>query len=656
MANKDISNGFRKLTGGNIDALNTVYATVALACEAIPNVLDGDGVNLRFGKIVQIGTLTDHKEHKWIGGFEDHHLIEVFADARDFKKIDLIIKTDANGNINFVDQNQNIGFQFTANGTFRVFNVDAKSLSLGGEPLVIDDLAKQVPFNDLKLIVDVLNSSIDITDDGSFRLVDPNGFIGLKFLNGVFETHHVKAKRIGTGMSFFESDSDHIFTIKDDTELKNMAMYLDKQGEFGVKSIKTQNLNVTGNVTFPPGVIKGVSSRRSFCYGDQGDYILISSFGQSNARGEGGGGNITTDQLGLLMPNAGLDSEPASNYSDFVPYIASTETPIPGIVAMFKNLIESRAKINWSKKDFNIVASLPALGGATIQQISKGTAPYAKLIGHITGCLNIAKSKGKTLTVPFLPFTQGESNSTTTYATYLALLIQLIEDLNVDVRALNPDQRNIIPFIGYQMNGNWYNESDGVSKVHADLGINDPRYICACPSYFFEYAREGANKDIVIHFTPAFRRIYGAYLNIAAYSLLYENRKFLPLHPIKLTVIGNNLQVKYYVPKGFLVLDTATVPDPGNYGFRIVKNNNDLVLSNIKVLPDGETLSIDCSESPAGALFLYARNKLAPVYNIDADKAMFGARGCLRDTQGDTLKIDNYPLHNWAIASFLNIN
>lgn len=75
MANKDISNGFRKLTGGNIDALNTVYATVALACEAIPNVLDGDGVNLRYGKVVQIGTVTDFLEHHWFGGFLDDNLV-----------------------------------------------------------------------------------------------------------------------------------------------------------------------------------------------------------------------------------------------------------------------------------------------------------------------------------------------------------------------------------------------------------------------------------------------------------------------------------------------------------------------------------------------------------------------------------------------------
>jgi hypothetical protein len=92
MANTDRANGFRKTTGGNLDALNTVYATLALACEAIPNVLDGDGVNLRFGKVVQIGTVTNFVEHHWFGGFSDSNLVPKLKDY--LKERDGLRKTE----------------------------------------------------------------------------------------------------------------------------------------------------------------------------------------------------------------------------------------------------------------------------------------------------------------------------------------------------------------------------------------------------------------------------------------------------------------------------------------------------------------------------------------------------------------------------------
>lgn len=77
MAN-DINGELRNVLPGNIDYWNRVYATVAEANAAIPSTVVGSR-NFREGKVVQIGTVTDHKEYRWIGGFEDSHLKEYFA-------------------------------------------------------------------------------------------------------------------------------------------------------------------------------------------------------------------------------------------------------------------------------------------------------------------------------------------------------------------------------------------------------------------------------------------------------------------------------------------------------------------------------------------------------------------------------------------------
>jgi len=62
---------------GPLDKNRGPYATLADACDAIPNVtklVDGVVRNLREGKIVDIGIVPNTKEYRWIGGFSNNDL------------------------------------------------------------------------------------------------------------------------------------------------------------------------------------------------------------------------------------------------------------------------------------------------------------------------------------------------------------------------------------------------------------------------------------------------------------------------------------------------------------------------------------------------------------------------------------------------------
>lgn len=78
----EVAGGFKNLKAGNIDEWRGPYATVAAACDAIPNVLV-DGVNFRKGKIADIGNDTDgYVPHRWKGGYGDEKLV-LYIDASD---------------------------------------------------------------------------------------------------------------------------------------------------------------------------------------------------------------------------------------------------------------------------------------------------------------------------------------------------------------------------------------------------------------------------------------------------------------------------------------------------------------------------------------------------------------------------------------------
>lgn len=70
----DISKPYRFLNGGPLDWWSGPYANIAAANAAVPNAVDTDGVNVRMGKQIFIGTPTNFVIHAWQGGFADANL------------------------------------------------------------------------------------------------------------------------------------------------------------------------------------------------------------------------------------------------------------------------------------------------------------------------------------------------------------------------------------------------------------------------------------------------------------------------------------------------------------------------------------------------------------------------------------------------------
>lgn len=80
MAKTQVAKQIEFLNPGNLDGSRGPYATIADACDAIPNNIV-DGRSLREGKIVDIGVEPNTIEYRWVGGFNNEHLVPYLGEV-----------------------------------------------------------------------------------------------------------------------------------------------------------------------------------------------------------------------------------------------------------------------------------------------------------------------------------------------------------------------------------------------------------------------------------------------------------------------------------------------------------------------------------------------------------------------------------------------
>lgn len=114
MASTDRVNGFRKTTGGPLETTWGPYPTKEAACLELKDQIDGEGLNVRLGKTVAIGTVTNYVEHAWIGGFTDAHLKQTSVDAESVNQVKNIV-------LNTTIQTQTLGFSDFGGSTTLAF-------------------------------------------------------------------------------------------------------------------------------------------------------------------------------------------------------------------------------------------------------------------------------------------------------------------------------------------------------------------------------------------------------------------------------------------------------------------------------------------------------------------------------------------------------
>ena len=135
-------------------------------------------------------------------------------------------------------------------------------------------------------------------------------------------------------------------------------------------------------------------------------------------------------------------------------------------------------------------------------------------------------------------------------------------------------------------------------------------------------------------------------------KVLLDGADWKPVHPlthkIRKSGKGWTVEVAFYAPCPPLVLDTKTVDDPGNYGFSLVgAEGEDIAIKSVRLVGKNAVQLLTEKDPGKGRLrYGMTINEHRP------SGPRTGARGCLRDSQGDEVKAHiqgkDYRMDNWC--------
>jgi hypothetical protein len=384
----------------------------------------------------------------------------------------------------------------------------------------------------------------------------------------------------------------------------------------------------------------------------------VIGYGQSLSRGINSIPAISTAQpYSNLMVASGTkvrNSESGYNASSFVALVELTqasegETPVTGLC---NGLVRRAVADGEVASDWVMLGSSPGRSARSVEQLGPSADPLAdfnKLVRHIQDCKGTADSMGKSYSVWAYTWDQGESNYVGAYTRspyqYAQLMLSLFDTLTKQVVALTG--QNFQPYIfSYQVGGHRFYSVDKNTVALAQWRISKerPDVVLAVPVY----AIPTLSGDV--HLTNEGSWLLGEYRSRAMYhTMIRRGSKWRPLEPVSVDWKSDHIDIRFNVPKGPLVLDTALCAMAPNYGFDV--RENDVVadiVSSVSVVAD-DTVRISLSR-PASldAVVSYARGRNGdPV----GSGPVQGARGNLRDSHGlyDTAVSplgNTFALHN----------
>ncbi|MEP6465516.1 MAG: hypothetical protein ABJB05_04390 [Parafilimonas sp.] len=390
---------------------------------------------------------------------------------------------------------------------------------------------------------------------------------------------------------------------------------------------------------------------KSFSYANDSiqftDFVGIDSYGQSLSIG--GDNNLpnsvvsVTPEYNSVMPDLGVRSldYPNKKPMAFVPLVEHLnaagnlgETPCSGACSMFNQVMDV--------KTFQLFAVASGKSSQSVAELSVNP-DYHRLITDVTTANNIAKGMGKTFSLGAVSYIQGEADITlgTSYDTYLQTLSQLNINVNNDVLPITA-QSSAIPFVVGQTSSSNRSKASmaypAMALAQLNLCMNNPNFTMGTPMYMFNYLADNT------HLSAATYRILGAYQGYAIKKFIVDGVKNF-IYPISTTQINDTITVNFNVPVAPLVFDTMQVVNPGNFGFVVKDSVGTVVRIKSVSIIDGNAVRLICGRKVAE--LRYAINGITAKAG-----RLQGPRGCLRDSQGDSIIFDpqgsNWPLYNWT--------
>jgi hypothetical protein len=288
-------------------------------------------------------------------------------------------------------------------------------------------------------------------------------------------------------------------------------------------------------------------------------------------------------------------------------------------------------------------------GMSGIDSINKPNPVYNKFLYEVKYAYEKSQERGWKFYIPAICWMQGESDIIDyTNTNYKRALKQFCTDVNKDIKAITK-QKEDIHMICYQsnvltraehFNANNYNCIETKTpQAIVDLIREDTLFWASGPTYPYTFVNEKLHID-------AIGQQHMGYLDaIVVMNLLKGKGKTYGLTPRSISAVGNDILIHMNVPSPPMVFDTISIMPIDHYGFSVITENNENIISGIQI--EGDIVRLTCTRSPINCKVRYA-------INGERMKSghLHGPRGNLRDSQGDKISINvtnkKYPLHNWC--------
>ena len=287
--------------------------------------------------------------------------------------------------------------------------------------------------------------------------------------------------------------------------------------------------------------------------------------------------------------------------------------------------------------------------GTIISNLGKDSEPYQKLIKDIKTAYKSARSNGWKFEMPALCWMQGETDVNSYPGTnYRQLLLQFVENINKDVKQIT-GQKKDVEIICYQTNSltraehfnplAYHCPETEVAQTQMELVRDNPLFHASGPTYPYDCVND------IIHIDGYGQQRHGILAALAAQDILRHQQNRRGLFPNKIEHSDTEVIIEFNIPCPPLNFDTIQVAKADNFGFSVITPDSRNIAQ--KATIHENNIHINCSEQPKGCRVRYAVNG-----DYMKSGRLYGPRGNLRDSQGDSLLITiqgkDYPIYNWC--------
>jgi hypothetical protein len=308
-------------------------------------------------------------------------------------------------------------------------------------------------------------------------------------------------------------------------------------------------------------------------------------------------------------------------------------------------------------EDWRFLVSSCGRGARRIEELfpDMSNRDYNALLQTVRDAKALCDSQGKTYSVWAFIWAQGENNYTDVGAANNAFEYAVLQTKLFDMLAKDVSRISMQPFrpytLTYQVATHRKAGLDAMPIALAQWRVTKmfDHMIMSAPAYMFPTVTQDYT-----HLTNEASWLMGEYHSRALYaSMIKGASKWRPLEPVSVDWQPGYVDVKFHVPYGPLVLDTALCAQQVNQGFDIREADavvTDLITGVSVTAPDTLRLTLNRAAA-SSAVLTYARGRIGDPARSGPSS---GARGNLRDSHGtvDTVVSplgNTFALHNACV-------